>query len=87
VTARLEVDDRLAYRCIQVVVVTSSQIDRARDEMGLFHKRAREEMPDVPDTRASWRQLWNETSSYQYEQDFEELMSLMLQAGLADITW
>jgi len=60
------------------------QMEQARMEMAEFHQRARDEMPQVPASRAAWREFWKATSSYQYEQDFEELMSQLFQAGLGD---
>ncbi len=72
------------HAVIAASLVGLGDIEQARNEMSVFHDRAREEMSQVPGTRAAWRQFWKETSSYKYEADFEDLFSMLIQAGLCD---
>jgi len=72
------------HASIAASLVGLGDIEQARSEMGVFHDRAREQMSQVPETRAAWRQFWKETSSYKYEADFEDLFSMLMQAGLCD---
>jgi len=69
---------------IAASLVGLGDIEQARNEMSVFHDRAREQMSQVPGTRAAWREFWKETSSYKYEADFEDLFSMLIQAGLCD---
>lgn len=38
----------------------------------------------MPESRVGWRKLYKQSSQYKYEEDFEELFSMLLQAGLCD---
>lgn len=38
----------------------------------------------MPESRVGWRKLYKESSQYKYEEDYEELFSQLLQAGLCD---
>jgi TolB-like protein/Flp pilus assembly protein TadD len=72
------------HALIAASFVGLGQLDKAKAEMALFLKRARKEMPNMPESRVGWRKLYKESSQYKYEEDFEELFSMLLQAGLCD---
>ena len=72
------------HALIAASFVGLGQLDKAKSEMALFLKRAQTEMPNKPESRAGWRKLYKQSSQYKYEEDFEELFSMLLQAGLCD---
>ena len=72
------------HALIAASFVGLGQLDKAKAEMAVFLKRAHTEMPNKPDSRAAWRKLYKQSSQYKYEEDFEELFSMLLQAGLCD---
>jgi TolB-like protein len=74
------------HALIAASFVGLGQLDKAKTEMALFLKRARKEMPNMPESRVGWRKLYKESSQYKYEEDYEELFSQLLQAGLCDDT-
>ncbi len=54
-------------------------------EMQLYLELAKQQMPVYPNSEMDWRQLWRNTLSYQYDEDFNEFFDLLVQAGLLEM--
>ncbi|HEY5738588.1 MAG TPA: hypothetical protein VIW27_02625, partial [Gammaproteobacteria bacterium] len=59
-------------------------VDEGRAEMKRFLKLARQQMPNFPDSIASWREYWRNSTAFRHDEDFELFFSQLLNTGLCD---
>jgi len=60
------------------------QMELAHKEMRLFLDNARKNMPNYPSSVEEWRQIWREYLVFQFNEDSENYVDLLLKAGLCD---
>ena len=69
---------------IAACLIGQGSVDDARKEMRRYLKLAKEQMPNFPTNEAQWRTMWRRNQPFKYDEDFDAIFDLLLQAGLCD---
>ena len=72
------------HALVAISFIGLSLPDEARKEMKRYQKLAKQQMSNYPQSEDEWRSLWRTYSSFQYDDDFDNMFEQLKQAGLCE---